>query len=134
MSKTSKKSRFRPASRRFKGKKPSGKRSKFEEKVETLLQDKKIIAAYEKDVLQYTLNLSYKPDWSLGDNAYLEAKGRFDYIERRKILAVKKDNPRSTIAIIFMRDQKISKNSMTTYTDWCKKHGIPCSVYPELPL
>lgn len=111
-----------------------GKRSKFEEKVEALLKKKGIEYEYEKDKLPYSLHLAYKPDWTVGNQVYVEAKGRFDYTERRKMLAVKVANPDADILIVFMRDQKIAKNSKTTYTEWCKKHGIRCCVYPELPL
>jgi hypothetical protein len=89
---------------------------------------------YEKDSLPYSLHLTYKPDWTLGEDLYVEAKGRFDYEERRKLLAVKESNPFANILVVFMRDQKISKNSKTTYTAWCEKHGINCCVYPELTL
>ena len=111
-----------------------GKRSKFEEKVEALLKTKKLLFDYEKDSLPYSLHLSYKPDWTMGDNVKLEAKGRFDYIERRKLLAVIQENPDEDIRLVFMRDQKIAKTSKTTYTEWCAKHSIKCSVYPELPI
>jgi hypothetical protein len=112
----------------------SGKRSKFEEKVQTLLDKKTYECDYEKDTLKYSLHLTYKPDWTVRGVCYLEAKGRFDYIERRKMLAVREANPDKDIRIVFMRDQKISKNSETRYTDWCAKHGIKCSVFPDLPL
>jgi hypothetical protein len=111
-----------------------GKRSKFEEKVEALLKKKGISYEYEKDTLPYSLHLKYKPDWTVGNDLFVEAKGRFDYTERRKMLAVKDANPNANILVVFMRDQKIAKNSKTTYTEWCKKHGIECCVYPELPL
>lgn len=111
-----------------------GKRSKFEDKVQDLLEKKKVKAKYEHETIAYQLDLSYKPDWTLDDGTLLEAKGRFDYIERRKILAVKRSLGDRKIHVIFMRDQKISKNSKTTYTAWCAKHEISCSVYPELPL
>lgn len=96
--------------------------------------DKEPGCGYEKDTLGYQLNLAYKPDWTVGKKLFLEAKGRFDYTERRKLLAVVQGNPGADIRIVFMRDQKIAKSSKTTYTSWCAKHSIKCSVYPELPL
>jgi hypothetical protein len=102
--------------------------------VEALLKMRKLPFKYEVDTLEYSLSLAYKPDWTMGAGLYLEAKGRFDYIERRKIAAVKEAHPDKEVRMCFMRNQKISKSSKTTYGDWCDKHGIKWSVYPELPL
>jgi hypothetical protein len=37
-------------------------------------------------------------------------------------------NPDLDIRFLFMRDNKISKNSKTRYSDWCKKRGIKYAV------
>jgi hypothetical protein len=109
-------------------------RSKFEGSVATLLPKGSV---YEPETLKYSLtDLGYTPDWEVtlaGETFLLEAKGKFDYIQRRKMLAVIACNPLEDIRIIFMRNNRISKKSKTTYADWCKAHGIRCSVYPELP-
>lgn len=104
---------------------------------------------YEKEKLSYTLVLNYIPDWSVELDSgggfsvkgstdppvvILEAKGLFDYVERRKILAVMAAHPEREIRMVFMRDNKLRKGSKDTYTSWCAKHGIRCSVYPDLPL
>jgi hypothetical protein len=98
------------------------------------LKKRKLPFKYEADKLGYSLHLVYKPDWTMGDGVFLEAKGRFDYVERRKLKAVAEANPEVQVLMCFMRNQKIAKNSKTTYGDWCDKHGIKWSVYPELPL
>ena len=111
-------------------------RSRFEADVAALLPKKRCF--YEPETLNYSLeNLSYTPDWLVqinGEKFYLEAKGQFDYIQRRKMLAIIKCNPLSDIRLVFMRNNRISKASKTTYTDWCAAHGIRCSVYPKLPV
>lgn len=114
-------------------KKNGGYRSKFEWDVAKVLKKRKVKASYEPETLNYTLELEYNPDWKTG-GIYLEAKGKFNYIERRKILAVLKSNPGIDLRLIFMRNNKISSKSKTRYTDWCAKHGIKCSVYPDLPI
>jgi len=119
--------------------KKKGHRSKFETEVEILLSKRTDLTFdYEKDKLEYTLHFVYKPDWSLvpiqQDKIYLEAKGRFDYEERRKILGVLAANPEIDLRMVFMRDQKIAKNSKTYYSTWCEQHGIKYSIYPELPI
>jgi hypothetical protein len=70
----------------------------------------------------------------MGNGTHLEAKGKFDYVERRKLLAVLATNPGSEVRMVFMRNQKLGKGSKMTYGEWCDKHGIKWSVYPELPL
>jgi len=108
-------------------------KSGFEAKVAKLLPPE---FEYEEDCFGYSLHLQYVPDWSetKPGGIILEAKGKFDYVERRKILAVIRDNPGIDLRMVFMRNNRISKKSKITYVDWCAKHGIKCSVYPELPL
>lgn len=117
-------------------------RSKFEELVaKEIAKAKKRLKKpkYEPTTLDYTLHLEYNPDWEVTlkkdeSKVYIEAKGKFNYIERRKALAVIASNPGIDLRFVFMRDNKISSKSKTRYTDWCRKHGIKCSVYPELPV
>jgi predicted nuclease of restriction endonuclease-like RecB superfamily len=109
-------------------------RSKFEGSVAALLPK---TVKYEAETYDYVLELRYTPDWRVshkGKSFLLEAKGKFDYEQRRKILAVLRYNAGLDLRIIFMRNNRISKKSKTTYTDWCFAHGIKCSVYPELPF
>lgn len=122
-----------------KSKRSKGKyRSVFERDVAEKLDKKKIKdLVYEPETLDYILLLKYTPDWRVtlgGKKVYLEAKGKFNYIERRKALAVVSSNPGIDLRLIFMRNNKISSKSGTRYTDWCAKHGIQCSVFPELPI
>jgi hypothetical protein len=58
----------------------------------------------------------------------VEAKGKFDRDARRKMELVAKQHPDLDIRLLFMRDNKISKQSKTRYTDWCRVRGIKCSV------
>lgn len=120
--------------RKSRSPKRSTRRSKFEVKVEEILNDVCKEVAYEPETLEYSLHLKYKPDWRIDNGIFIEAKGLFDYETRRKMLAVKEKNPDKDIRMVFMRNQKIARNSKMTYGDWCDKHGFPWSVYPELPL
>jgi hypothetical protein len=111
-------------------------RSKFEGHVAKKLP-KKIKPEYEPETLKYTLELEYNPDWSCtinGKKVFIEAKGKFNYIERRKVLGVIKTNPGIDLRLVFMRDNKINSKSGTRYTGWCAKHSIKCSVFPKLPF
>lgn len=98
------------------------------------LKKRKIDFQYESDKLQYSLHLSYKPDWKIHNGIYLETKGKFDYTERRKLLAVLADNPGTDVRMVFQRNNRIRKGSDMTYGDWCDQYGIRWSVFPDLPL
>jgi hypothetical protein len=124
-----------------KPKSPSPKRgrqprlkSKFEKRFYEEITRRGLVLSYETDTLPYTLDLSYKPDWKVEDGLYLETKGKFDYVERRKMLAVLRANPGKEVRMVFMRNQKLGKGSKMNYGEWCDKHGIRWSVFPELPL
>lgn len=108
-------------------------KSKFEKSVADLFKLKKITVKYEPDKFNYSLDLTYTPDWKVGD-IYIETKGKFDYPERRKILGVLKSNPGIDLRMMFMRNNKLGKGSKMTYGEWCDKNKVRWSVYPEIPL
>ena len=68
-------------------------RSKLEENVASLLEGLGISYEYESEKLSYVIEHRYTPDFKLPNYKYLEVKGYWDAEDRRKILAVKKDNP-----------------------------------------
>lgn len=109
-------------------------KSKFEGKVADALESKGKAIEYEVSTLPYRLDLLYKPDWKVDNSYYIEAKGLFDYTERRKMLAVIRDNPHIDVRMCFMRDNKLRRNTETRYSDWCKSHGIRYSIFPDLPI
>lgn len=109
-------------------------RSKFEGRVADALEKKGKEIVYEPEKLAYQLNLEYKPDWKVDGEFYIEAKGKFDYVERRKMLAVRAANPDKDIRMVFMRNQRLGKGSKMTYGEFCDKHGIQWTVFPELPI
>jgi hypothetical protein len=54
----------------------------------------------------------------------IETKGRFMTADRQKHLLMKRQHPHLDIRFIFSNpNQKISKQSKTTYASWCDKHG-----------
>lgn len=123
-------------------------RSDFEGKIAADLTARGITFTYESDTLSYVKILcphcnevvdkgTYTPDFFIprasGLLLIVEAKGYFDAAERRKIMQVKKSNPNADIRMLFYRDQKISKQSATTYTAWCKKNKLPCAVGTAVP-
>jgi len=120
---------------KLKNKKPPKLRSKLEEKVASLLQGLGISYEYESEKLSYVIEHNYTPDFKLPNYKYLEVKGYWDAEDRRKILAVKKDNPDIDLRMVFQSPYNtISKKSKTTYAKWCDKHDIPWTAYHEIPI
>ena len=115
--------------------KTSKYRSKLEERLATLLTTLGISYEYESEKVSYTIQHNYTPDFVLPNHTYLEAKGYWDAADRRKILAVKKDNPDMDLRMVFQSPYNtISKKSKTTYAMWCEKHDIPWTSYHDIPL
>ena len=110
-------------------------RSKLEERVATLLMTLGVSYEYESTKVPYTIQHNYTPDFVLPNYVHLEAKGYWAAEDRRKILAVKKDNPELDLRMVFQSPyNKISKRSKTTYAQWCDRHGIPWTAFHEIPI
>lgn len=97
------------------------------------------VVEYEAARLEYVKKARYVHDFQdkpYGPNVrvWYEAKGRFMPADRAKLLAVKEAHPSADIRLVFQRNNKLSKDSNTTYMEWAKKHGFPAAVWPELPL
>lgn len=100
-------------------------KSKFEQKFANTLQRLNQPVRYEQERVTYTLTNHYTPDWKIADNVYIETKGLWDSADRRKILAVIKQNPHITVIMCFQNpNQPINKGSKTTYSKFCDKNKI----------
>jgi hypothetical protein len=108
-----------------------GYRSGLEDKISEQLKSTNKTWSYESEKLKYTIPervATYTPDFILikkdGSKMYIETKGRFTAIDRKKHLLVKTSNPELDIRILFQTpNNKITKNSKTTYADWADKNG-----------
>jgi hypothetical protein len=128
---------------------PSGKRSGFEETIGKQLDDAGMRYEYEAFSYEYDVPLRknrakcvacgstdlvrtawYTPDFFLENGIIVEAKGRFTAANRRLINAVREDHPElmENLVMVFMRDNKIHKNSKTTYSAWCEANHVPYSI------
>lgn len=106
-------------------------RSGFEKRVATFLDSKKIKYEYETVKLPFVepaTNRTYRPDFILPNGIHIECKGRFTPADRKKISLIKEQYPDLDIRLLFMRNNTLSKNSQTYYTDWAKARGIPSHV------
>ena len=110
-------------------------RSNLEKDIGNLLEGLGVSFQYESEKLSYTIEHNYTPDFVLPNYVYLEAKGYWDAADRRKVLAVKRDNPDIDLRMVFQSPYNtISKKSKTTYAKWCEKHDIPWTSYHDIPL
>ena len=92
--------------------KPIKFRSKLEESVASLLEGLGVSYEYESTKVPYTIQHNYHPDFVLSNNVYLETKGYWDPEDRRKVLAVKRDNPDIDLRMVFQSPYNtISKKS-----------------------
>ena len=93
-------------------------RSKFEAAVAAQLN----LTQYETDKIKYVVPASthtYTPDFTLSDRVYLETKGRWLGVDRRKHLLLKAQHPELRIILLFMNaNVTLSKSSKTTYGEW----------------
>ena len=116
-------------------KKTSKYRSGLEEKLADLLTELGVAFEYESTKVPYTIQHNYYPDFILSNNVHLEAKGYWEPADRRKVLAVKRDNPDLDLRMVFQSPfNTISKKSKTTYAQWCDKHDIPWTSWANIPL
>ena len=110
-------------------------RSKLEKNIADLLEQLGVSYLYESEKLSYTIKHNYTPDFVLPNYKYLEAKGYWSPEDRRKILAVKRDNPDIDLRMVFQSPYNtISKKSKTTYAQWCDRHDIPWASYQDIPI
>lgn len=103
-----------------------GYRSGLEEEIAKQLEAKRVKYEYEKERITYHRTCYYLPDFKLPNGIFVEAKGRFTKEDRGMLLKVKKQHPDLDIRLVFSRSKaRISKESSTTYAQWCERWGFP---------
>lgn len=125
-------------------------RSGFEYRVCKDLDERNVPYSYEDTTVEYYKKVNnalcyecgshhavrkhtYTPDLRIHRTGILvECKGRFTAPERTKMKAVVESNPHLDIRMLFQEDKYITKNKITTYTEWCEKQGIPYAI-EEVP-
>ena len=118
-----------------------GYRSMAEVKFAADLKAKKIKFDYEPEKFQYIPPAkNYTPDFRIkkrkrsGGYMYIEFKGNFKGSDRTKMLLVKRDHPEMDLRLVFMKaDNRLNRNSKTTYAKWCDKNGFKWADGGVLP-
>ena len=96
---------------------------------------------YETETLNYTVpetKHKYTPDFVFtkrnGEIMYVETKGRWTVADRKKMKHVLTSNPEIDIRMVFQNpNQRISKNSKTTYEAYANKLGITHVAKKQIP-
>ena len=110
-------------------------KSELEEQVSDLLCNCGIDYEYEPTRIPYEIQHNYSPDFLLPNGVYLECKGYWDSIDRRKVKNVVEQHPEIDLRMVFQAPyNKISKKSKTTYAQWCDRHKIPWCAYHNIPI
>lgn len=116
---------------------PRPYRSWLEADVANNLRKRRIKFEYEPSSIVYvepSKTRRYIPDLVInGGCTYIEVKGRWTAHDRRKMGYVIEQNPDLDIRMLFAKDNTISKNSKTRYSDWCEKRGIMYAIGTEVP-
>jgi hypothetical protein len=106
----------------------NGYRSGLEEDLAESLKARGVKYTYEETKIRYiqpATEHQYTADFELENGIIIESKGRFLVADRKKHLLIKRQQPHLDIRFVFSNSkQKISKNSRTSYADWCNKNGF----------
>lgn len=107
-------------------------KSELEKRIAKELTKSKHTVDYETTSLDYVIRKKYIPDFILTDKdgkiTYLEVKGWLRVEDRIKLRAVKDTNPNVDLRLVFDKDNKLSKHSKMTYSEWAEKYGFPWVV------
>lgn len=140
-------------SRQVKKIRPTSKgkyRSSLEAYVAEQLDERGIEYSYETVILYYRQRVhnaicgccgknvvykqrTYTPDFVIDDSTFLEVKGKLTSSERTKLLAIRECNPECRIVIIFDRDNWITRNHKSRYSDWARKNNFEFTTNGNLP-
>ena len=108
-------------------------RSGFESKVLLDLRNRGVSYEYEPDheVLDYVIEHEYHPDIALVNGILIEVKGFFLVEDRRKMIAVRKQNPEKDIRLLFQNSSSPVEGAVRrkdgtklTNREWAEKQGF----------
>jgi hypothetical protein len=103
-------------------------RSKGEASVAEDLTRRGVKFEYESERIFYAIPATYVTDFTIpeeesctGQPIYVEYKGWFRPEDKRKLLAVKAENPGMDLRLLFQR-------SNPRNAQWCNRHGFKCAL------
>lgn len=111
-------------------KRVGGYRCSLEHAVACTLEQWNKRFSYEMVKLPYVVHHEYIADFLVGD-VFIEVKGYWPSEQRTKMRLLMKCNPDIKLFVALERpNTRISRQSNTTYADWCKKYAIPWCPIP----
>jgi hypothetical protein len=106
-----------------------GWRSGLEERVAKELTSQGVGFSYEELTGEYEVpprRARYTPDFVLPNGIIVETKGRWVTADRQKIRLIRSQHPTLDLRMVFSNSKaRISKQSQTTYADFCRHLDIP---------
>jgi hypothetical protein len=75
----------------------------------------------------------YLVDFAVGPSSYIETKGRLTSGDRKLLKGVRECNPDIDLRLIFDRDNKLSKQSKTRYSEWAAQFGFAYAIGGRVP-
>lgn len=109
----------------------AGMRSIGEVRCAADMDAKGIKYAYEHEKLNYTIEATYTPDFTILDSEdmLLEYKGKMTAETRKKIRAIIRCNPERKFALVFERSKNklSSRPNSLRYWEWANRYDIPWS-------
>lgn len=114
-----------------------GWRSGLEERVAKELASKGAGFTYEELTGEYEVpprTARYTPDFVLANGIVVETKGRWVTADRQKIRLIRAQHTDLDLRMVFSNSKaRISKQSQTTYADFCRHLDIPFAdkIVPE---
>lgn len=102
-------------------------KSKFEYYVYNTARASRKRLEYEPKsaLIDYTIAFRYQPDFVLPNGIIIEAKGRLDVWDRRKMVAVKAQHPDLDIRFVFQKASMKLSRAGKTYGEWADTYGFP---------
>lgn len=109
------------------------RRSRLEERFESILKDFDVPYEYEVTKIPYVVPESkhtYTVDWTLINGLLIETKGYLsDYAERRKYVLLKEQHPDLDLRFVFDNPNKLCGGTKMTHATWATKYGFKfCSM------
>ena len=99
-------------------------RSKFERDTALSLKREGVDFEYETMKIKFKRLCVYTPDFIFPNGVIIEAKGYFKPEDRTKHLLIKSQTQYSIRFLFQNAYNTLSKNSKTTYADWCDRYGF----------
>lgn len=109
------------------------RRSKLEERFESILKEFDVPYEYEVTKIDYIIPESshtYTVDWTVLNGKLIETKGYLsDHSERRKYVLLKEQHPDLDLRFVFDNPNKLCGGTKMSHAKWAEKYGFQyCSI------